>query len=572
MLMAWVGLALAALVGPAAFAQTEPTLTTPVRQTLYRVQEDWQAWQRGYYQNDRESASGALDAILAASADLGFERLPELASAAAAYAKRSADGGNYTRATWALEDASALDPSRPETHFAASSVAWRRGGYLDSALSLGRGYVDLLRTESTRATLLHNIFIWLMIVVIAGGALMIGVQMAARGGDMLYDLGRLMPFLPAPAVLVLGVALFLWPLLLPYGVLWLFLYWVVLLLGYVTAGERVVLASLVLVLGASPIILQAAQRSMELTVSPPVRLLRALEDNALYGRLFSDLEVLSGVLGDEPALLELEADLHRRLGQWELARVRYGSLLEVEPANASALNNLGVYLLRKQDFGGAQVYFDRASEAEPDMVEAYFNLSQALSRDYFFGQSHEALAQAQKLDRSRVDGWLERADPELAISVDGFRARGAEIREALIARARADRADRDWWVRLRGEASLLVTFGLLLVAIIVHVIRWRFGYALVRPRRGSGRQLAGRLRRALIPGWQAARQGQGVQAFLACALFVALVSLPIAGALRYRLPVGANTGSWPLLLIGGCGLLLLILWRVSRELGAEGRQ
>ena len=556
---------------PSVGAQIDAALTTPVRQTLHGIQEDWQAWQRGYYQNDREGAAGALRAIRASAADLGFERLPELSAAAAAYAAQSAGGGNYSRAEWALEDARTLDSSRPETHFAASSVAWRRGGYVASATSLFRGYVSLLRLESTRTALLHNLFIALMIVVLGGGALMVAVQMAVRGGDVLHDLGRFLPFLPKPLLLVVGAAVLLWPLILPFGVVWLLLYWIVLLLGYVSASERIVLAILLLVLGATPMILQSEQRSMELATSPPARLLQAIENSALYGRMFSDLEVLGGVLEEDSAVLELEADLHRRLGQWELARARYGSLLEIEPANAAVLNNLGVYSHRKQDFGGAKVYFERAGEAEPQMVEAFFNLSQALSRDYFFGKSHEALAQAQALDRGRVDQWLELADADLAIGVEGSRARYQEIRSALVERSSADRPQTAWWSRLRGEPSILVTFGLLLVAVVIHLVRWRFGYALLSGGRGADRGIGSRLRRALIPGWRAIQQGHGVRAFLASALFVALISLPISSALRYRIPIDFDAGSWPLLLVGGIGLLLFVLFRVSREFVAERR-
>lgn len=568
----WLVLLLAlACASIAGGQQADRRLTTPVRQSLHQIQTDWQAWQRAYYQDDRESAAAALAALRAAAGDLGFERLPELGAAAAAYAARSAASGNFPRAGWALEDARSLDPSRPEAHFAAASVAWRRGGYLSAAVATVRAHIALLRLEVTRTTLLHNVFLWLMLVVLAGGALMVIVEMAVRGGDLLDDLGRLLPALPAPLLLILGSVLFLWPLVLPFGVLWLLLYWIVLLLGYVSVSERVVLAGLLLAIGATPVLLQSEQRAMELAVSPPARLLTALENGQLYGRLFSDLEVLESLLPGNPAVIELEADLHRRLGQWELARVRYGLLLEEEPANAAALNNLGVYSLRKQDFGGATAYFTRATEAEPQLVEGFFNLNQALSREYFFGQSHEALAQAQQIDREQVDRWLEIGDAELAISIDGARARQGEIRRALTGRWRAD-LPASSWQRLRGEVSLSVTFGLLLVAVIIHVLRWRLGYATQGVGRRPGTDIWSRLRRALIPGWRAVREGHGVRAFLASASFVALISLPLTGGLRYRLPVDVEVGSWPLLALSGAGLVLLVLMRLGQELTAEKRQ
>jgi tetratricopeptide (TPR) repeat protein len=287
--------------------------------------------------------------------------------------------------------------------------------------------------------------------------------------------------------------------------------------------------------------------------------------------LFSDFEVLLGLLPEHPAVIELAADLHRRLGQWELARLRYGSLAELEPANGAALNNLGVYHIRKQDFRSAKGYLERAGEAEPDLVEPFFNLSQAFSSSYDFGESHQALAQAQKIDRARVDAWLEEGDNDLAIPVEGSARRYGEIRRDLVARGRVDTATTglEW---LRGELTLSVTSALLLAAIALHVLRRRFGYTTRVSGGRRSKHVGARLLRALFPGWHAAEEGLGGRGIGLALLVVGLTSLPLLSRLRYRLPIDGDLGGWPLLVVSLVGLMAFVMVRVGNEFTAGGRR
>lgn len=570
-------LALAA-IGPVADGEAEAqtsssemVLTTPVRQTLQRVQEDWEAWQRAYFQNDRDGAEAACTSLQALMADLGMERLPELASAAAAYARRSAQSGNFTRADWALEDARVLDETRPEIDFAAAIVRWRQGDYLRSLTATVSAYGRLFRLSSARTVLLNNALIWLLFVLLTAGALFIVTQMAVKGADLLEDLRRPIAGWPLPLALVIAFGMLTWPLLLPHGLVWMLLFWAVLLFGYASISERVVLTVLLVTVGVVPLVVRQQQRAMDMAVSPPARLLAALEQGRLYSSLFSDLEVLRGLLPEHPAVIEVTADLHRRLGQWELARLRYGALAELEPANGAALNNLGIYHIRKQDFRSAKGYLERAGEVEPGLVEPFFNLSQAFSSSYDFGESHEALAQAQKIDRARVDAWLEGGDNDLAIPVEGSARRYGEIRRELVARGRVDAMPTglDW---LRRELTLSVTSALLLAAVALHVLRRRFGYTTrVRLGRRSS-SLWARLQRALIPGWHAAEEGHGGRGISLALLVVALISLPLLSRLRYRLPIDGELGTWPLLVVALVGLMALIMVRVGREFTAGGRR
>ena len=567
-------LASLALIAPVADAAepAEVTITTPVRQTLQRIQEDWQAWKRGYYQNNREVAEAARASLEEAASDVGMRYLPELAAATAAYAHRSAAGGNFSRAQWALEDARALDPARPEIDLVRTSVAWQKGDYLQSASALARGLLRILRLEITRITLVHNVLLWLVLVLLVSGSCFVVVQMAVKGADLIADLCGLLSPLPTPLAFPLVAALLLWPLALPGGLPWLLLYWTVLLFGYASTSERVVLVLFVLGMAVVPVGLRMQQRAVELARSSPTRLLTALERGSLYSGLFADLEVLRGLLGEHAAVVELEADLHRRLGQWELARLRWGTVAELDPTNGAALNNLGVYHLRKQDFGSAIGYLERAGEVEPDMAEAFFNLSQAYSSSYAFGESHEALAQAKSIDRARVDAWLEQGGDDQAVSVAGSTARHGEIRAALLTQWGGE-PWQDAWAQLRRELGVPVAVAVLLIALALHAVRRRFGYSDRLLGGRAARHTGTRVLRALVPGWMAAERGHGGRGVGMILLVVAIVALPAAGQLRYRLPVHVDLGSGLLLLvISLASLALFVVIRLGQEFAAGGQR
>ena len=97
-------------------------LTSPVRLQLRLLNEHWRTWTRAFYQVEEETAASALEQLLATADRLGMPRLPDLASAASAFAVSAAASGDFDRSGWALDAARQLDPGRPETHFAAAAV------------------------------------------------------------------------------------------------------------------------------------------------------------------------------------------------------------------------------------------------------------------------------------------------------------------------------------------------------------------------------------------------------------------------------------------------------------------
>jgi Flp pilus assembly protein TadD len=57
-----------------------------------------------------------------------------------------------------------------------------------------------------------------------------------------------------------------------------------------------------------------------------------------------------------------------RKGLWQEARFRFERAVELDPDNASALNNLGVALEQQGDFGKAREAYEKARKLKPGNV------------------------------------------------------------------------------------------------------------------------------------------------------------------------------------------------------------
>ena len=296
-------------------------ITPAVRQQLHRIQEQWLRWVSA---TDREHSEAAVNEMLATAGQLGMSRLPDLALGALAWAVDAARHKDFARAGWALAAAERLDPGRPEVAFAESAVARAAGSYARSAAALCRAYPRLFVLPLERYLWLQDLLLWCMYLLLLTGGLFVAALMATRGGGLFHDLAALSGRrLPRAVAAALAAAALLWPLALPGRLVWLLLLWSLLLWGYASASERAVLIGLWLLLGAAPLLVGVQQRAVAVRMSPPVKALESLRQRRLYGGLFTDLGLLRSSLPDSPAVKHLLADVHRMLGQWELARGFY---------------------------------------------------------------------------------------------------------------------------------------------------------------------------------------------------------------------------------------------------------
>ncbi|HVF62291.1 MAG TPA: tetratricopeptide repeat protein [Thermoanaerobaculia bacterium] len=536
-------------------------LTPPVQHALLRLQEEWLEWIGAFYQGREERAERVVARLLETAGQAGMRRLPDLALAALVPAVEWAEKGDFARARLGLAAAERLDPGRPETAFAAARVAAEEGRFHAAAAWTAKAYARLARDPALRGVWLHDALVWLWTALVAAGVLCLALLMATRGRRLVGDLAALLGRrLPRPLALAAAVLLLVWPAALPGGPAWLVLYWTILLWAYLSLSERAVVAALLLLIGAAPLLLGAQGRRVAVAVSPPMRAVEGVAAGRLYGALFNDLAALRAALPESLAVRQLLADVHRRLGQWELARPLYREVLAREKENTSALLDFGAYYFYKGDFGGAIQHFQQAATADPESAAAHFNLSKAYAEAYLFRERERAYNQAQRLDPDKVSEWGKNVEQRVVVEEGGV-ARIPEIRRQLLAAGDAGGAAGGGLPR---AAALLLAVLVLGAAFGLRRVRGAVDEDDTPPAAAAGR--AARWRRALLPGLAAAEAGAGWRAYGALLVPVALLLLPLAARIGYRVPWGHEPGVAAPWIVASAGLLVYLGARLRREL------
>lgn len=541
-------------------------MTRGVQQSLKRLQELWLQWLAASLQDNPGRAGETLRSLQSTARQLGFVRLPDLALGAAARSLQSARDGDFARARRELDAAEALDPGRAEIAFADAAVARRQGDWMRAVASTASGFRRLLGGPSGRA-LGARATLWALLAMILAALAFVAVEALARGGRLYGDLlRRFGARLPDPAAHASVLLILLAPLALPGGVVWIALVWSALLWTYGATSERIAFAAVWLTLGTAPAGAAAIERELALAQTPPLRALDHFEQGRLSGSLFADLQVLRGALPDDHDVIELVADVHRTLGQWEIARPLYRQTLAREGSVATALVNLGADAFRKGDFAAANNYFQRAAESDPPSAAAWYNLSLSYSESYEFDESREALARARAIDGALVDRWIATPNPDRVLTFNGGLSRRREIAEKL----------RGVWTRDAGDGSetsprrasglqpTIAALAAALLAVVWHFLRRGNPDGAVE--RGPKGSRGGVIRwaRALLPALDFADAGRGGALAANVLVLAVLVTLPRLATLGGDFPGSVAVGRLCSVLAFS-GLLLYLAFAIHRE-------
>lgn len=540
-------------------------LGDPVSRSLHGLQDQAVQW---LVQAEPERSGERVTEMLDTARKLGFVRFPDLARGALFRAVDGARRGDFELSRQALVGAERLDPGRPEISFATATVARLEGRYATAAGQLFVGIGRTLSWPFERRLLLEGALLWTLWLLLATAGLFVAIQLAAKGGALLADIGHIFSGRSSRFTLPFAIAVLVWPLVLPSGLIWLLLWWSVLLWGYASASERAVLVGAWILLAAAPPLLIEQRQRLAIALSPPALALDGLERRELSGDLWNDLGTLRTLVPDSFAVRQLIADIHRRLRQWERARVLYQEVIQKEPGNSAALVDVGTYYLERHEYAQAIEQFQRASEVDPTSAEAQYNLSWAYRGSYRFEEAERADAQARARDRSAVERWVQRA--ERVVQVDGGFNRIPEIRgqlEARIAGPVAGKGRMDL-VRRYGAAGLSV--GLLLAALLLDAVRRnRSGYSEAPLDLKLGSRPWQRWLRVLLPGLPSAEVGDGFRGFGAVLAVLALVSIPFLPRLGFRLPSSFGPGQGSAWLFAIVGLLAYYFGRYRFDLANE---
>ncbi len=536
-------------------------LTPEALSRFLELQEHWLEWLSAVAQGDESRTSSALNNLLEDAELLGLRRLPDLSLGAAGRAIAFAENDRFDAAAQSLDAAEKLDPERSEVSFAASRVAQLEKNYTAALRQGFEGYSRLFQNRLLRRLWRADLGHWLLFVVLTSGALYVAILMSTTGIELFHDINTFIARF-APGMVSLGATLVIlgWPLLLPAGFFWLLVYWSILLWGYGQTSQKVILVVLWVILGTAPILINEQRQRIRVALAPTVLSIESLASGQLQGSLFSDLAGLSTVLPESMAVAHLVADLHIRLEEWDSARALYEALIEAEPQNGTALLNLGVCHLHQGDQAQAMMHFQRAAETLDAGAAARFNMSQVLSELYRFSEAERELRIAQRLEPRKVGEWLREVADRRAIVTNGGLTRTDQIRQELVSSWRGEEPGGRWasvWPRF---LSLPLAVAFLVIAAGVHLIVRRGQRAVFKPAERLAPE--GSWRSALLVGFAEVENDRPLKGFFSVLLLVALVSLPWAAELGYRLPWVYGPEGLIASVVAAIGLAVFMLTRL----------
>jgi tetratricopeptide (TPR) repeat protein len=410
----------------------------------------------------------------------------------------------------------------------------------------------------------ENLLIWALAAVILSGVLFVALQLCVHGPSLIDGIAEVVSRRRQVTTAYLAaLVVFILPVLVPAAWVVLPLYWAILLFPYARRSERAVIAAVGVVLIATPFLLSAQARRVAVELSAPMEAARSLGERRLYGSLIKDVDAVRAELPNSAAAIHLLADLHQDLGQIEYARLLYQRLVDIEPLNVAAQNNIGVYYLRRRETSQAIEHLEKAAAIDESRLEPHRNLW-SLYRDYLaFEEAEQVLARVRELAPNGVANWFTEEGPtSVVVMRDGYR-RSAEIRSQLRAAWKPDSLEPT--VTFSTGRAIAVA-GFLIVAAVIALLTFRS-----RGSRSRARARSAPARRAVawVPGLLSLHEGRGWRAFFAVLLPVAVLLLPRMTTLGYRLPWGFNPGTATIWVLGTLLLLfyLLLRWRWVRSEG-----
>lgn len=565
-MLAMVFLLLAAGVVPARGQEGFP-LRDDVRQRLNSIQESWIEWLTSVQEGDAARAKRQADKLVSIADGLGLPRLPELAVAAAARAERFARERDFEGAELSLAAAELLDPDRAETAFARATVQEQRGERFAAMRSTVRGYWRSLFDPLYRYVLIGDLLLWCLTIVTLLVAGLVSVQWATRGVLLFRDLVRFFErSVPSIVAYTLTLALLLWPVLLPAGLLWLALYWSALAWGYGSRWEKLAIITAWVILGLTPVLVSEQIRRMNLDTTARVRAMQSASQGRLVGSLFQDLEPLSEQLPESVALRHFLADLHLSIHQWELARNLYREVLVAEPDNAAAAGDLGTCYFYEGNLEQAILLLQQATSLDPKQAKAFFNLSRALSEEYRFDESGQALRRSSALDAGGVSAWIRTADRSEIVMVAGGFDRQGEIRDELARLWREQESNSDLFSLWRRTMSLPLALIFVFPAIFLYFISTKVGNRSRRIERAWFAEPFETIRRVLLPGFVEAEEDRWSSALGALLVPLVLLAIPFWSRVTYGVPWGLAPPRIGLGLFPLVGLVVFMLIRGLRIL------
>lgn len=398
-------LAIACLGVPGAWAQSPKVIDVRAARPLSANSFDalYGVYRKATERGDAEGAQAAFREIRRLKVERNIPSLEPLTLALVGEGLTSLARGETGRAEEAFRNALAFDPSLPDAHFGMGLTQLRKGplGLLPAFKSAVAGVLARLSTLEGRHQLAALLIPVTLVALLVASVILAGALLIRHGGLLLHDIEEALgPVYGRPGALVLFAFALLLPLLLFQGWGWLPLWWLVLLLPYMTTAERVVLLlPVAFCLGTGPALDSLEKRLLALQ-NPLFRAGLISVEGASDPRALLTLERGIKENGDDRDLVLLLAVQYKKAGRYDDATAVYQGLIAKAASDTVALNNLGNLAFASGEFQAAIARYKQGIEVSPAaevLATLYYNMQLAHLQKFEYQPAQEARSQADRL-------------------------------------------------------------------------------------------------------------------------------------------------------------------------------
>jgi tetratricopeptide (TPR) repeat protein len=368
---------------------------------------------KAYLADGRETdATDQADAIRAFCKEEGVKRMENLAAALIAESERYLLEGRHDIALESLDLALALDPGRPQTHFArAAALRKSDAGLLASGGEFVRGLKASL-VHALQSLSLVSAAALVLVVAVIGLVLVFALLMLFRYQiPFRHEVEEIaVHFADERIAQATGWFMLFLPLVLWVSTGWAALYWIVITFRFMRRGEKAAAAILLIAASLAMPAYRAAVSIFGVTADPVVRTTLASAGGEYNPDRILKLQRLVQAYPEDPSYRFLLAGLFKNGRYFEEAFAEYREALRIDPGFAQAHINVGNIFYETMQYAEAVASYNRALEYDPDSMLAYFNMHLAQSEAFNFKGAEKSLERARAIDPERLAEMLTAAN------------------------------------------------------------------------------------------------------------------------------------------------------------------
>lgn len=374
----------------------------------------WFARKEALDRSDTVGAQARVEELKAYLSHQGITADEELARGLAYEGYENLREGNYERAREAFDIARTLDPFLPQaqTGYAWSLLRSGRGvtTFVNEYLKGIRLSWERFRTDEIQ---IANFGVVAALAVFCSLTVFSLVVIARCQGRLRHDLKEsFLRLLPQRGARLAAWTVFLLPLIVWTGGVWLVLYWLALCFRYMRIPEKAVAVSVFLMIGFAPFGVTAVLDRFEATTDPEMRVVISAMQSGYNPESVRSLEQVVSSRGDRAELHLLLGTAYSKGDRLAEAFDAFQRVLELRPTSTAALIDLGNIYFRLGEYGQAANHYKQALQIQPDLASAYWNLYLAQTEMLHFAEADASLAQARDLGGARVGELLARKKGE----------------------------------------------------------------------------------------------------------------------------------------------------------------